>query len=180
MKFSKFIKRTTLNNRCQRRRCFKSIAILACSQCSLGLGGTMKPLVEFRVKNPGNSSYLKVFINARKKLILDYSLPRQYFKISKLQLRKLPCKIIEWCRNLYFKNQLTILTGKNCFTQFSTRNGWLAASDLFRMLTKSVKLYISNNAINQMNSKNDWLLLSASFTAKLGLVFVLTLENAFS
>ena len=127
MKFSKFIKRTTLNNRCQRRRCFKSIAILACSQCSLGLGGTMKPLVEFRVKNPGNSSYLKVFINARKKLIVDYSLPRQYFKISKLQLRKLPCKIIEWCRNLYFKNQLTILTGKNCVLLNSVQGmaGWL-------------------------------------------------------
>ena len=94
---------------------------------STGLGGTMKPLVEFRVKNPGNSSYLKVFINARKKLILDYSLPRQYFKISKLQLRKLPCKIIEWCRNLYFKNQLTILTGKNCVLLNSVQGmaGWL-------------------------------------------------------
>lgn len=42
VKFSKFINRTTLNNRCQRRRwCFQSIAILACSQCSLGLGCTM-------------------------------------------------------------------------------------------------------------------------------------------
>ena len=30
------------------------------------------------------------------------------------------------------------------------------------------------------DSKNGWLLLSASFTAKFGLVFVLTLENAFS
>ena len=129
MKFSKFIKRTTLNNRCQRRRwCFQSIAILACSQCSLGLGGTMKPLVEFRGQNPGNSSYFKVFINVRKKLILDYSLPRQYFKISKLQLRKLPCKIIEWCRNLYFKNQLTILTGKNRVLLNSAQGimaGWL-------------------------------------------------------
>ena len=33
---------------------------------------------------------------------------------------------------------------------------------------------------SQMESKNEWLLLSASFTAKFELVFVLTLENAFS
>ena len=32
----------------------------------------------------------------------------------------------------------------------------------------------------QIDSKNEWLLLQASFTAKFGLVFVLTLENAFS
>ena len=30
------------------------------------------------------------------------------------------------------------------------------------------------------NSKNEWLLLSASFTANFALVFVLTLENAIS
>ena len=34
------------------------------------------------------------------------------------------------------------------------------------------------NVIHQIGSKNEWLLLSASFTAKFGLVFVLTLENA--
>ena len=36
------------------------------------------------------------------------------------------------------------------------------------------------NVIHQTNSKNEWLLLSASFTAKFELDFVLTLENAFS
>ena len=30
------------------------------------------------------------------------------------------------------------------------------------------------------NSKNEWLLLSVTFTAKLELIFVLTFENAFS
>ena len=35
------------------------------------------------------------------------------------------------------------------------------------------------NVIDQIDRKNKWLLLSASFTAKFGLVFVLTLENAF-
>ena len=33
---------------------------------------------------------------------------------------------------------------------------------------------------SQIDSKNVWLLLLASFTAKSGLVFVLTLENSFS
>ena len=67
-------------------------------------------------------------------------------------------------------------------------NGWLAASDLFYMFTQSVKFYtfyyhtymIMKNVIHQIDSKNGWLLLSVSFTAKFGLVFVLTLENAFS
>ena len=36
------------------------------------------------------------------------------------------------------------------------------------------------NVILQIDSENEWLLLSASFTAKFGLVFVLTLENTFS
>ena len=36
------------------------------------------------------------------------------------------------------------------------------------------------NVIHQIDSKNEWLLLPARFTAKFGLVFVLTLENSFS
>ena len=36
------------------------------------------------------------------------------------------------------------------------------------------------NLIHQIDSKTEWFLLSASFTAKFELVFVLTLENAFS
>ena len=38
---------------------------------------------------------------------------------------------------------------------------------------------IHSITIYQVDRKNDWLLLSAGFTAKVGLVFVLTLENAF-
>ena len=67
------------------------------------------------------------------------------------------------------------------------RNGWLAASNLFFMFTQSIKFYTLHyqckclkNVIFQIDSENGWLLLSASFTAKFGLVFVLTLENAFS
>ena len=36
------------------------------------------------------------------------------------------------------------------------------------------------NVILHIDSKNEWLPLPASFTAKFELVFVLTLENAFS
>ena len=35
------------------------------------------------------------------------------------------------------------------------------------------------NVIHHIDNNNEWLLLSASFTAKFGLVFALTLENAF-
>ena len=73
------------------------------------------------------------------------------------------------------------------FHSIQYRNGWLAASYLFHMFTQSIKFYTFHhqyrcfkNVIHQVDSKNGWLLFSASFTAKFGLVFVLTLENAFS
>ena len=62
----------------------------------------------------------------------------------------------------------------------------MATSDLFDVFTQSVKFYTFHyqygclkNVIHQIDSKNGWLLFSASFTAKFGLVFVLTLEDAF-
>ena len=67
------------------------------------------------------------------------------------------------------------------------RNGWFAASDHFDRFTQSIKFYTFRYqyrclkvVIYQMGSTNEWLLLSASFTAKFGLVFVLTLEITFS
>ena len=39
---------------------------------------------------------------------------------------------------------------------------------------------MSENMIPQVDSKNEWLLLSVTFTAKLELDFVLTFENTFS
>ena len=73
------------------------------------------------------------------------------------------------------------------FHSIQYRNGWLTAFDLFDMFTQSIKFYIFHyqyrclkNLIHQIDSKNGWLLLSANFTAKYGLVLVLTLENAFS
>ena len=73
------------------------------------------------------------------------------------------------------------------FHSIQYRNGWLDASDLFHMFTQSIKFYTFHyqyrflkNVTHQIDSKNGWLLLSARFTAKFGLVFVLTPENAFS
>ena len=73
------------------------------------------------------------------------------------------------------------------FHSIQYANGWLAASDLFHVFTQAIKFYTFHyeyrclkNVIHQIDSKNGWVLLAASFTAKFGLVFVLTLENAFS
>ena len=73
------------------------------------------------------------------------------------------------------------------FDSVQYRNSWLDASDLSDMFTQLVKFYTFHhqyrclkNVIHQIDSKNGWLLLSASFTAKFGLVFVLTLGKAFS
>ena len=95
--------------------------------------------------------------------------------------------------NAFQRIFLTILAeGKtgvslNSVQEWPSWNGWLAASDLFDMFTQSIKFYTFHyqyrclkNVIHQIDSKNRWLLLSAGFRAKFGLVFVLTLENAFS
>ena len=64
------------------------------------------------------------------------------------------------------------------------KNGCLAASDHFHKFTQSIKFYITFNSkifekFDSSDSKNEWLLLSASFQAKFRLVFVLTLKKAF-
>ena len=62
----------------------------------------------------------------------------------------------------------------------------IQGSDVFRYVhTIKVLLILLSyrclkNVIHQVDSKNEWLLLSVIFTAKLELVFVLTFENAFS
>ena len=74
------------------------------------------------------------------------------------------------------------------FTEFSIKfievQGWLLLT-FFMCLHNQLGSFNSN--IVQMsekrdssNSKNEWLLLSVTFTAKLELDFVLTFENAFS
>ena len=46
------------------------------------------------------------------------------------------------------------------------------------LLSRTKEYRCLKNVIHQIDSKNEWLLLSASFTAEFGLVFVLTLGNA--
>ena len=85
---------------------------------------------------------------------------------------------------------ITILTGKNCFAHFSTTMvAWLLLTFLICLHNQLSSIhYITDikeyrclkNVIHQIASKNEWLLLSARFTEKFGLTFVLTLENAFS
>ena len=43
----------------------------------------------------------------------------------------------------------------------------------------SIIAQMSEKRVHQIDSENEWLLLSVTFTAKLELVFVLTFENAF-
>ena len=87
---------------------------------------------------------------------------------------------------------LTLISRKNCLTQFNTRIYWItssAASHLFHMFTQSVKTYIFHCHILRSTdvwkrwfikqTQNERLLLSASFTANFELVFDLTEENAF-
>ena len=82
------------------------------------------------------------------------------------------------------------------FYSIQYKNGWLAACDLFEMFSQSVKFYYTFyyhvlrgrifekcdpfSLLNKIDSKNERLLLPASFRAKFGLVCVLTLENIFS
>ena len=85
---------------------------------------------------------------------------------------------------------LMILTWKNlCFTEFSKKfieiQGWLLLA-FFTCLHNQLSSFNSiiyrclKNVIHQIGSKNEWLLLPVTFTAKLELVFALTFENAFS
>ena len=53
--------------------------------------------------------------------------------------------------------------------------GWLLLTFFIVYIIRCLK-----NVIHQADGKNEWLLLSATFKAKLELVFALTFENAFS
>ena len=73
-----------------------------------------------------------------------------------------------------------------CFTEFSTKIllilGWLLLTFFIflRNELNSFTVQMSEKRVHQIGSKNEWLLLSVTFTAKLGLVFLLIFENAFS
>ena len=78
---------------------------------------------------------------------------------------------------------------KLCFTEFSTkihRNTRLAVSDVFHVYTIHSNLLILlsyrclKNVIHHIESINEWLLLSVTFTAKFELIFILAFENDLS
>ena len=77
---------------------------------------------------------------------------------------------------------------KLCFIQFSTRMAsWLLLTfliclhnQLSSILHSITVSRINSTDAHQIDSKNEWLLLPTSVTAKFRLVFVLTLENPFS
>ena len=106
---------------------------------------------------------------------------RKYYQQDLLSNNKYRLKLLQ--RN-YF---LTILIWKNlCFTEKIHSNARLVSSDVFHMFTQSINFFLIplsysclKNVIHQIDSKNEWLLLSITFAAKLELVFVLTFENAF-
>ena len=73
----------------------------------------------------------------------------------------------------------------NSLQKFFKIQGWLFLT-LFICLHNqlssfdSIIVLMSEKRVYQMDSENEWLLYSVTFTAKLELVFVLTFENAFS
>ena len=75
----------------------------------------------------------------------------------------------------------------NSVQKFIEIQGWQLLT-LFICLHNQLKLssfnsifvQMSKKCVHQIGSKNKWLLLSVTFTAKLELLFVLTFENAFS
>ena len=78
--------------------------------------------------------------------------------------------------------------GNLCLAEFSTKfievQGWLLLTFficLYNQLSSfnSIIVEMYENVIDQIDSKNEWLLLSVTFTEKVELVFVLTFENAF-
>ena len=75
------------------------------------------------------------------------------------------------------------------FAEFSTKfieiQGWLRLTVFIYLHNQlrsfnSIIVQMSEKRVHQIDSKNEWLLLSVTFTAKLELDFVLTFENAFS
>ena len=73
----------------------------------------------------------------------------------------------------------------NSVQKFIEIQGWLRLTFFIYLHNQlsspnSIILQMSEKVIHQIDSKNEWLLLSVTFTAKLELVFVLTFENAFS
>ena len=73
----------------------------------------------------------------------------------------------------------------NSVQKFIEIQGWLRLTFFIYLHNQlsspnSIILQMSEKVIHQIDSKNEWLLLSVTFTEKLELVFGLTFKNAFS
>ena len=73
------------------------------------------------------------------------------------------------------QNDLAKVQSSTCIRELSA---------VFKMATLSPKLDTKESrclkdVIHQIDRKDEWFLLSANFTGKFGLIFVLTLKNAF-
>ena len=89
----------------------------------------------------------------------------------------------------YFIHLTILIWRKNLgFSKLSTKfieiQGWLRLAFficLHNQLSSFnyITVQMSEKRVDQIDSKNEWLLLSVTFTTKLELVFVLTFENAF-
>ena len=68
--------------------------------------------------------------------------------------------------------------------KFIEIQGWLLLTFFICLHNQVLLIPLSyrclKNVIHQIDSKNEWLLLAVTFTAKLELVFVLTSDNSFS
>ena len=87
-------------------------------------------------------------------------------------------------------SNLSILSRKNCVLLNSRMVVWPLLifficlhdqlSSIYVLLSRIKEYGCLKYWIYKIDSKNEWLLLSASFTAKFGFVFVLTQKNPFS
>ena len=122
-------------------------------------------LIHFRIKMPlliGNLSwYFWKWQLAYLEYLCDIELSRIYFQISLLCREELVFYWIKYTNSLKYK--------VGCFWCFSY---------VYTILLISLSYRCLKNVIHQIYSKNEWLLLSVTFTLKLELVFVF--KNTFS
>ena len=115
---------------------------------------------------------------------LGYGLSRSYSATGNAVLST---ALLKLCRNLCLYNDTH--REKLRFTKFSTKMAAWLLLDFFICLRNHLSSIHSivtyqkvcfKIVVLRNNSKNQWLLLSASFTAKFLLTFVLTLKNVLS
>ena len=95
-----------------------------------------------------------------------------------LYIRKLTCLLTRYSHGSTY----VLLNSVQKFTEIQV---WLLLTFVICLHNQlssfnSIIIQMSEKRVHQIDSKNEWLLLSVTFTAKLELVFILKLENHFS